>query len=182
MFKNNRENCIRRVRKLTKVAQHACVCLMLACLGWCLCHVLERWPHADDITIIFHFCGKWVKMPRRHKAKNYIDLFFQIALRTSSFFWPIIVIENKTKQTLAKMTLETKWEAYFEPNSYGFRLGRNCQDAAIKAIFLTIRAKLKYVLNADISKCFNCINHEALLNKQKTRPNLVKQVKGPKEY
>jgi len=49
------------------------------------------------------------------------------------------------------MALETEWEAYFEPNSYGFRLGLSCQDAAIKAIFLAIRTKPKYVLNADIS-------------------------------
>jgi group II intron reverse transcriptase/maturase len=116
--------------------------------------------------------------PRRRKAKKNIDFFFRIALRASSFFWPIPVIEDKAKQALAKMTLETEWEAYFEPNSYGFRLGRSCQDAAIKAIFLAIRAKPKYVLNADISKCFNCINHEALLNKLKTLPSLAKQVKA----
>jgi RNA-directed DNA polymerase len=77
------------------------------------------------------------------------------------------------------MALETEWVAYFEPNSYGFRLGQNSQDATIKAIFLAIRAKPKYVLNADISKCFNCINHEALLNKLKTLPSLAKQVKKP---
>ncbi len=117
--------------------------------------------------------------PRRCKAKEYIDFFFQIALRASSFFWPIPVIEDKAKQALAKMALETEWVAYFEPNSYGFRLGQNSQDATIKAIFLAIRAKPKYVLNADISKCFNCINHEALLNKLKTLPSLAKQVKKP---
>jgi hypothetical protein len=92
--------------------------------------------------------------PRRRKAKKNIDFFFRIALHASSFFWPIPVIEDKAKQALAKMALETKWEAYFEPNSYGFRLGRSCQDFAIKAIFLAIRAKPKYVLNADIFQMF----------------------------
>jgi hypothetical protein len=29
-------------------------------------------------------------------------------------------------------------------------------------------------LNAGISKCFNCINHEALLNKLKTLTSLTK--------
>jgi RNA-directed DNA polymerase len=71
------------------------------------------------------------------------------------------------------MALEIECEAYFEPNSYGFRLGQSCQDAAIKAIFLVIWAKPKYVLNADISKKINCINHEALLNKLKTLPSLA---------
>jgi RNA-directed DNA polymerase len=53
------------------------------------------------------------------------------------------------------MDLEIEWEAYFEPNSYGFKLGWSCQGAAIKAIFLAIRAKLEYVLNANISKYFH---------------------------
>ncbi len=39
--------------------------------------------------------------PRRPKAKKNIDLFF----RASSFFWPIPVIEDKSKQALAKMAL-----------------------------------------------------------------------------
>jgi RNA-directed DNA polymerase len=93
------------------------------------------------------------------------------------FFCPIPIIEDKAKQVLAKMALKTKWETYFEPNSYGFRLGQNCQDATIKAIFLAIQAKPKYVLNENIFKCFNCINHEAFLNKLKTLPSLAKQVK-----
>jgi hypothetical protein len=39
---------------------------------------------------------------RRRKAKKYIDFFFRITLRASSFFWPILVIEDKAKQALAK--------------------------------------------------------------------------------
>ncbi|OZH54538.1 hypothetical protein AFK68_10295, partial [Hydrocoleum sp. CS-953] len=54
--------------------------------------------------------------------------------------------------------------ARFEPNSYGFRPGRSTHDA-IEAIFLSIRCKPKYVLDADISKCFDRINHDALLRK-----------------
>jgi len=60
-------------------------------------------------------------------------------------------IKDKAKQTLVKMAIETEWEAYFEPKSYGFRRGWSCQDATIKVIFLAIRAKPKYVLNVDIS-------------------------------
>jgi len=36
------------------------------------------------------------------------------------------------------MALELEWEAYFEPNSYGFRLGWSYQDAVIKAILSAI--------------------------------------------
>jgi len=35
------------------------------------------------------------------------------------------------------MALEPEWEAKFEPNSYGFRIGRSCHDA-IGAIYLSI--------------------------------------------
>jgi len=61
---------------------------------------------------------------------------------------------DRSKQALAKMALEPEWEAKFEPNSYGFRPGRSCQDA-IAAIFLAIRYKPKFVLDADIKGCFD---------------------------
>ena len=115
--------------------------------------------------------------PRKRKAKKNLYFFFRTKLRAFLSLWPISVIEDGAKQALAKMALETEWEARFEPNSYGSRLGWSCQDA-IEAIFLAIRAKPKYVLNADISKCLDRINHEALLDKLKTLPSLAKQVKA----
>jgi RNA-directed DNA polymerase len=58
---------------------------------------------------------------------------------------------------LVKLALEPEWEAKFEPNSYGFRPGRSCHDA-IAAIFINVSKLPKYVLDADISKCFDRIN------------------------
>ena len=72
---------------------------------------------------------------------------------------------------MVKLALEPEWEAKFEPNSYGFRPGRGCHDALI-AIYIDINKKPKYVLDADISKCFDKINHQALLNKLATFPTL----------
>ena len=62
------------------------------------------------------------------------------------------------------MALEPEWEARFEPNSYGFRHRRAAQDVN-EAIYTAINQKPKYVLDADIAKCFDRINHEALLDK-----------------
>src|SRR5450755_893267 len=76
---------------------------------------------------------------------------------------------ERGRQCLVKCALEPEWEARFEANSYGFRPGRSCHDA-IEAIFLDIRYKPKYVLDADIAKCFDRINHNALLNKLQTYP------------
>ena len=70
-----------------------------------------------------------------------------------------------------------EWEARFEPNSYGFRPGRSCLDA-IEAIFLAIRAKPKYVLDADIAKCFDRIDHKTLLNKLNTFPTISRQIRA----
>ena len=88
----------------------------------------------------------------------------------------IPTMEDRALQTLVKQALEPEWEAKFEPNSYGFRPGRSCHDA-MKAIFNSIRYKAKYVLDADISKCFDRINHKALLKKVNTYPTLSRQIK-----
>ncbi|MEH2302371.1 group II intron reverse transcriptase/maturase [Nostoc sp.] len=82
---------------------------------------------------------------------------------------------DRTLQALVKLALEAEWEARFEPNSYGFRPGRSCHDA-IDAIFNAIRHKAKYVLDADIAKCFDRINQGELLRKLNTFPTLRRQI------
>jgi len=86
-------------------------------------------------------------------------------------------MEDRALQALVKLVLEPEWEARFEPNSYGFRPGRSCHDA-IGAIFGAISQKSKYVLDADISKCFDRINHDVLLSKLNTYPTLRRQVRA----
>ena len=89
----------------------------------------------------------------------------------------IPTLYERAKQALVKLILEPEWEAKFEANSYGFRPGRSCHDA-IEAVFKNIRLKPKYVLDADISKCFDKINHEELLVKVNTFPTLRTQLKA----
>ncbi|OJJ15485.1 group II intron reverse transcriptase/maturase [Roseofilum reptotaenium AO1-A] len=73
--------------------------------------------------------------------------------------------------------MEPEWEAKFEPNSYGFRPGRSAHDAIV-AIYLAINKKTKWVLDADIAKCFDKINHDKLLQKLGTYPKLRQQIKA----
>lgn len=84
---------------------------------------------------------------------------------------------DRSLQALIKLVLEPEWEAYFEESSYGFRPGRSCHDA-IGAIFNAIRLKPKFVLDADISKCFDKINHATLLKKLNTFPTIRRQVRA----
>jgi len=55
--------------------------------------------------------------------------------------------------------------------------GRSCHDA-VEAIFSAIRLKPKYVLDADIAKCFDRIDQEALLIKLNTFPTIRRQVRA----
>jgi RNA-directed DNA polymerase len=89
----------------------------------------------------------------------------------------IPTLGERARQGLVKLALEPEWEAQFEPNSYGFRPGRSTHDA-IEAIFGSIRLKAKYVLDADITKCFDRISHQALLNKLRTFPGLRRVIRG----
>ncbi len=84
---------------------------------------------------------------------------------------------DRALQALVKMALEPQWEALFEPNSYGFRPGRSCHDA-IEAIKNAITQKAKYVLDADIAKCFDHINHQQLLRKLNTYPALRRLIRA----
>ena len=89
----------------------------------------------------------------------------------------IPVMRDRATQALVKAALEPQWEWKFEPNSYGFRPGRGAHDA-VEAIFNQIRYKAKFVLDADISKCFDKINHEKLLTKIDTFPKIRRQVRA----
>lgn len=79
----------------------------------------------------------------------------------------IPAMRDRATQALVHMVLEPEWEARFESNSYGFRPGRSCHDAT-SAVWHSLKGKSKYVLDADISGCFDNISHDLLLEKLQT--------------
>jgi RNA-directed DNA polymerase len=95
----------------------------------------------------------------------------------------ISIMEDRAKQALCTMALDPEWESRFEPNSYGFRKGRSCHDA-MEAIFNALGNKgksprfHKYVLDANIKACFDRIDHDYLLAKMDTLPEIHRQVKS----
>ncbi|MEG4390783.1 group II intron reverse transcriptase/maturase, partial [Microcoleus sp. N9_A2] len=89
----------------------------------------------------------------------------------------IPVMYDRALQAVVKSALEPEWEAIFEPNSYGFRPGRSCHDA-IRQIKNCIQHKAKFVLDADIAKCFDRINHYELLQKLNIKGKVRRQVKS----
>jgi RNA-directed DNA polymerase len=89
----------------------------------------------------------------------------------------IPTLHDRAAQAPVTLALEPEWEARFEPNSYGFRPGRSCHDA-VAAIHASIKQRSKYVLDADIAKCFDRICQRALLDKLRTFGRLRRVIRG----
>jgi RNA-directed DNA polymerase len=89
----------------------------------------------------------------------------------------IPTIEDCAKQELAYLVLCPQWEAHFEATSYGFRPGRSTTDA-IENVWVGIAKTPKWVLDANISKCLDRINHQYLLDKCNTFPEMRKQIRA----
>ncbi len=77
-------------------------------------------------------------------------------------------IADRAWQCLIKLALEPAHEAAFHERSYGFRQGRSTQDCQ-KILFLNLSSKVKgyekRILELDIEKCFDRIDHKALIKK-----------------
>jgi RNA-directed DNA polymerase len=79
----------------------------------------------------------------------------------------IPTIRDRAWQCLVKLVVEPAHEAKFNARSYGFRPGRCAHDAQ-KVIFLNLRSnsngKSKRILELDIEKCFDRINHSTIMD------------------
>ena len=86
-------------------------------------------------------------------------------------------IDDRAKQSLAKLALEFQGEALFEFNSYSFRPDPKFANASWR-----IRYKLKYdacwVFDRDIKKYFDNINYKILLEKLSSTFEIENQVKA----
>ena len=76
-------------------------------------------------------------------------------------------ISDRAWQCLAKYALEPAHEATFHARSYGFRSGRSAHNAQ-KYLFDNLRSTCngidKRVIELDIEKCFDRINHSAIMD------------------
>lgn len=87
-----------------------------------------------------------------------------------------LTMEDRAKQMLAYLALCPQWETEFKTRSYGFRTGESALDA-VETVFLGLFQKPKWVLNTDISKRFDYINYEYLIEKCHTFPEMRKQIR-----
>ncbi len=80
----------------------------------------------------------------------------------------IPTLGDRAWQCLAKYALEPAHEATFHERSYGFRTGRSAHDAQ-KILFINLQSNHhgidKRVIELDIEKCFDRINHTSIMDK-----------------
>jgi RNA-directed DNA polymerase len=89
----------------------------------------------------------------------------------------IPTIRDRAMQALVLQCMDPEWEAKFEPHSFGFRPGRGAVDAVAHIWHTLVHQKGRkphpgWILDADISKCFDNISHDALLEKLGSSPFL----------
>jgi RNA-directed DNA polymerase len=89
----------------------------------------------------------------------------------------IPTMKDRAAQALIALALEPEWEARFTPGMYGFRRGHSAHDA-ISIIRSCIQFSPKWVLDADIEKFFDRVDHKALLAKVNTFPKLEQALRG----
>jgi len=88
----------------------------------------------------------------------------------------IPTMADRALQALITLALEPEWEARFTPGMHGFRKGRSAHDA-LATIRFSIQRSPKWVLDADIEKFFDRVNHDALLKKLDTFPAMENAIR-----
>ena len=78
----------------------------------------------------------------------------------------IPIINDRVLHMAIKMVLEPIIDPAFSENSFGFRPGRNQQQAVLQAQKIVLSGK-EYVADIDLSKFFDRINHDRLIYRLK---------------
>lgn len=82
----------------------------------------------------------------------------------------IPIIKDRVLHMAIKMVLEPILDPEFSKNSYGFRPGKN-QQQAIEAARNYVRAGKEFVVDIDLSKFFDRINHDRLIQRLSSKIN-----------
>lgn len=185
IYKASRDNNSPKVRCLQKRLLRSLDAKLMAVRRVTTLNKGKRTPGIDKkIFVTDNQKGKLVQKLRLDgKASAIPHVYIEKPGKKYKRSLDLLIIEDRAKQALCLLALEPEWEARFEPNSYGFRPGRSYQDA-IESILINLGNRYgdknfhKYILDTDISKSFDKIDHNYLLAKLETIPEIENQVKG----
>ena len=72
-------------------------------------------------------------------------------------------VRDRVVQQTLRGILEPIFDQDFHPSSYGYRKGRSCHQAISKASLFIRRYHRQYVVDMDLSKCFDTLDHDIIL-------------------
>jgi len=75
----------------------------------------------------------------------------------------IPTVKDRVVQQSVVNIIEPYFEKTFHPSSYGYRPKRSQHQAVAKAEVFMNKHNLKYVVDMDLSKCFDTLNHDLII-------------------
>lgn len=81
----------------------------------------------------------------------------------------IPAVRDRIVQQVLLEILQPIFDPDFHPSSYGYRPGRSCHDAISKATMFVRQYNRRWVVDMDLSKCFDCLDHEMIIKGVKSR-------------
>lgn len=90
------------------------------------------------------------------------------------------VVDRAVQQMVAQV-LSLGYDKYFSNNSYGFRPDRNCHQAVNKALEF-LNEGCEWVIDLDIEKYFDTVNHDKLISILRERINDAKTLRLIRQF
>ena len=93
----------------------------------------------------------------------------------------IPTVVDRVVQQMVAQVLSLGYDKYFSENSYGFRPNRNCQQAVEKAL-VYLNDGYEWVIDLDIEKYFDTVNHDKLISILRERINDAKTLRLIRQF
>lgn len=90
------------------------------------------------------------------------------------------VVDRVVQQATAQV-LSLGYDKYFSGHSYGFRPGRSCQQAIEEAL-VYLNEGYEWVIDLDIEKYFDTVNHDKLISILRERINDAKTLRLVRQF
>lgn len=81
----------------------------------------------------------------------------------------IPTVRDRVVQQALLTILQPIYEENFHPSSYGYRPGRSCHQAISKASLFMRKYELEHVVDMDLSRCFDTLDHDLILKFMRKR-------------
>ncbi len=75
----------------------------------------------------------------------------------------IPTVRDRIVQQCLSNIMTPIFDPHFHPSSYGYRVGRSCHQAISKATLFIRKYNKQHVVDMDLSKCFDMLDHDLIL-------------------